>query len=574
MPDWFYRTVAQRVLFRLPDTAARGLALGVIGSLGRSRLGRGVIELLGHMEAEPGLAFEKRGMRFGSPMGIGWRVDPEGRATEGLSCFGVGCIEILDMRDFGCRRGVDGELVDGVVEGGSGKGCMGEERLGLGGSLVLRRCFEEGREWVKLANGERLPVVGVGEDVGGATLEAGVVLQLGERIEGGGWKVGSGVSAEALACVVEWRRRLGDEALLIVSGGVAGPEDAVSLKAAGADVMLVDAGMVFGGPGLVKRCNEALCLGKRVEVEEVERESVFRRSWLWAAGLGVAVLLGGIAASVLAGTRVLLPYDEHFLGMSWRSLKEGLPLVFGFMAHDRGTLAGTMLGLGWFYVALAWSGIRRSAHGAKTAVVASALVGFASFFAFFGFGYFDSLHAFVAAVLFQLAVQVMVGKEGGAVERAGIMDTEDQAWRLGQWGQLLWIVHAVGLILAGVVILGIGMGAVFVAEDLAYLCMSREEALGLGERLVGVVAHDRATLGGMLLSSGVVSLLSLLWLYRRGARWLWWGMLGLGASAYVAAIGVHFWVGYLDARHLAPAFAGAVIWGLGLGLSWGYLKRS
>jgi hypothetical protein len=27
MPDWFYRTVAQRVLFSLPDEVARGLAV-------------------------------------------------------------------------------------------------------------------------------------------------------------------------------------------------------------------------------------------------------------------------------------------------------------------------------------------------------------------------------------------------------------------------------------------------------------------------------------------------------------------------------------------------------------------
>lgn len=38
MPDWFYRTVA------LPGNAGRDLALGVIGTLGKSRPGRAVIE--------------------------------------------------------------------------------------------------------------------------------------------------------------------------------------------------------------------------------------------------------------------------------------------------------------------------------------------------------------------------------------------------------------------------------------------------------------------------------------------------------------------------------------------------
>lgn len=44
MPDWFYRTVAQPALFKLPELASRRVALGVIGTLGRFRLGGALID--------------------------------------------------------------------------------------------------------------------------------------------------------------------------------------------------------------------------------------------------------------------------------------------------------------------------------------------------------------------------------------------------------------------------------------------------------------------------------------------------------------------------------------------------
>jgi hypothetical protein len=86
-----------------------------------------------------------------------------------------------------------------------------------------------------------------------------------------------------------WRERVGAEGGVIVAGGVAGPADAVALVEAGASLVLVDAGLVFNGPGLVKRCNAAL-LGRRVPAVGVEADfSVMRWSWFWAAALGLAL---------------------------------------------------------------------------------------------------------------------------------------------------------------------------------------------------------------------------------------------------------------------------------------------
>lgn len=569
MPDWFYRTVAQKALFSLPGETGRALALGVIGALGKSVAGRRVIGFMGHMEPDPSLAVDVAGDRFLSPVGLGWRVDPARKATRALAQFGVGCIEVLDTGFRDTRRDgrdalVDGEWIPASLSGGA------EETV-----LLKRSRGVDGNETLQLPSGAELPVYAIDHPPfarRGAS-EAGAVLQIGSPVGNGRWKVPNGLPSEAAERVSQWRRALPEGAALVVTGGAGEPEDVLKLIDAGADLALIDTGLIFQGPGLVKRCNQALTRRRSTGAQSVGTSvPLFQQAWVWAAAIGISLFVGGIAALWLAATRVLLPYDEHFLGLSAAELQQRLPLLFDFMAHDRATLAGSMLGLGWMYSKIAVHGVRGGEHGARTAVAASALVGFATFFAFFGFGYFDTLHAFVALALMQLTIQVLVGSEGGSAQPVkAVIDNEDSAWRRAQWAQLLWIVHSVGLLGAGLTILTIGMTSVFVSEDLSFLCMTADQARSLDARLIGVVAHDRATLGGMLLASGVAMLLTTLWLFRRGARWIWSAILGLGVPAYAAAIGIHFWVGYIDWRHLAPAFAGLLLWAAGLFLSRRYL---
>jgi len=52
MPDWFYRTVSRRMLYRLGPRRARSFALGFMGRLARLPLGWLTIDLLGHMRAD------------------------------------------------------------------------------------------------------------------------------------------------------------------------------------------------------------------------------------------------------------------------------------------------------------------------------------------------------------------------------------------------------------------------------------------------------------------------------------------------------------------------------------------
>src|SRR5690606_29032109 len=126
----------------------------------------------------------------------------------------------------------------------------------------------------------------------------------------GGWCVQAAMPAELPAMIRAWRKKLPADAPLIVAGGVACPSEALALIDSGASLLLVDAGMVFRGPGLVKRCNAALA-GRCPSTGDARTPtSLFRRAWFWTVVLGVAMAAGGLATLLLAATRVLLPYDE------------------------------------------------------------------------------------------------------------------------------------------------------------------------------------------------------------------------------------------------------------------------
>src|SRR6187401_1381791 len=94
MPDWFYRTVSQPVLFSLPAPVARDFALGFVGRLARLPFGPFLIDFLGHMRADPRLRQAILNTEFPTSVGLGPWLDTEIEAVEALSRFGVGFIEV------------------------------------------------------------------------------------------------------------------------------------------------------------------------------------------------------------------------------------------------------------------------------------------------------------------------------------------------------------------------------------------------------------------------------------------------------------------------------------------------
>ncbi|MGI9166934.1 MAG: hypothetical protein ACR2G5_11230 [Pyrinomonadaceae bacterium] len=94
MPDWFYRTVSQPILFRLPARRARDLALGFMGRLGQLPFGPAVIDFLGHMRADPRLRQSLLGIDFPTAIGLGPWLDTRAVALPALARFGFGFLEV------------------------------------------------------------------------------------------------------------------------------------------------------------------------------------------------------------------------------------------------------------------------------------------------------------------------------------------------------------------------------------------------------------------------------------------------------------------------------------------------
>jgi hypothetical protein len=254
--------------------------------------------------------------------------------------------------------------------------------------------------------------------------------------------------------------------LLIGSGGIHEPEDALALRAAGADLVQVDSGLVYTGPGLPKRINDALLFQatRTAGPPDPAEERSPERTWFWTALMGAGMLIGSVLALVIAATRVVLPYDEAFVGMSRDELAAVNPRLLAFMAHDRVSLAGTMVAIGVTYVGLSLFGVRRGLHWARQCVFVSAFTGFASFFLFLGFGYLDTFHAFVTATLFQLLLLGVHSRLGTYTPAVAPPLRGDGAWRRSLWGQLLLILHGFALLTAGVAISAIGVTRVFVPK--------------------------------------------------------------------------------------------------------------
>lgn len=395
----------------------------------------------------------------------------------------------------------------------------------------------------------------------------------GDGIESeNGYEISAACKKTCLKLVTLLRKLAGDDAVIIANAGIHEPQDALDLVRAGANCVQLHSGLVYSGPGLPKRINEAL-LYEEISKQKPEQPQSFWSGWGLMFGLGIGMVLGGILAWIIATTTVLLPYDEQFLGLTMKQLERNFPQLVAFMMHDRVTLAGTMISIGILYMMLAGFAMRYRLHWAKTAIVVSGVIGFSSFFLYLGYGYFDPLHAIAAAALLPLFILGLRGKGDAVLHRPPNL-LNDRAWQLAQWGQLLLVTLGIALAVGGIVIALIGITNVFVPQDLAYLCLSPDQMNEFNERLIPLIAHDRAGFGGALFSLSAAYLAAALWGVREGEKWLWWMILVAAAPGFIAAFGVHFAIGYTNFIHLLPAYIAFILYVGGLWLTYPYLVSS
>lgn len=274
--------------------------------------------------------------------------------------------------------------------------------------------------------------------------------------------------------------------------------------------------------------------------------------WVWGSLLGLGLIVGGVGAAAIAAGPVVLPYDERFVGMSRSSLQALNPDLLGFMRHDRVSLAGAMVAIGVLYLVAAVFGQREGAPWGRQLLLASGAVGFASFFLFLAFGYFDPLHGTTTAVLFPVfLLAVLRDRAPETLPTTRPPDERDGRALVGQLGLLL---AAVGVLGGGIVIAWVGTHGVFVPSDLGFLHDRSSRLTGAHSRLLPLLAHDRAGFGGALVSFGVGLLVLAVRAWRAGAYWVWSAVLASAVAGTGSTLVVHYSVGYVDQLHLAPVY--------------------
>ncbi len=284
--------------------------------------------------------------------------------------------------------------------------------------------------------------------------------------------------------------------------------------------------------------------------------------------VGLMLMLVGFFALFLALTRHFLPHDIQYLGMGADELcaVHGCRIVH-FMMHDRASFGGALVAIGLIYLWLAYFPLAKGEAWAWWIFLISGVVGFASFLAYLGYGYLDTWHGVATLVLLPCQFGGLLLTYRRLRESRHVRTLRQGAlWGLPfscqRVGQACLLAAGIGMTGAGLTIAVVGMTSVFVPQDLIYMGVDVAELRRLNERLVPLIAHDRAGFGGAVACLGLL-VIGCVW-RAPPSRSLWQVLCLAGLFAFVPAIGIHFVIGYEDPLHLAPAIGGAVIYGAGL----------
>jgi hypothetical protein len=365
MPDWTYRTIVRPLLFRLPVAVGRDLATGMIGSIARLPWGRHVIEFMGHMRPPAPLRRRLGTAELDAPLGLAPGIDPSLVGLPGVARFGFGFVEVgpvtvAPRRERRTSRDDDTEAITlepadmnpGLEACGTALGRLRPPRP----LIVVRLAADAAADADQAVIGRLtdhatafsvpLPAAAGGASDGGwldrlgriERLAAGRPLLVVVPVNAAPDAIGLVAAARAagaagaivgraefadraqmgaawLDAAAAWTRRLralfDAEGCVIGAAGIHAPGDAERLVEAGADLVAVDSGLVFTGPGLAKRCNELLLLRN---VSAAAPADPLRERWPWAFVIGTSMVVGGLMALAIACTRVVMPYDEAMSG--------------------------------------------------------------------------------------------------------------------------------------------------------------------------------------------------------------------------------------------------------------------
>ncbi|WP_423409541.1 dihydroorotate dehydrogenase [Heyndrickxia sp. MSNUG] len=601
MPDWSYHPMFKPWLTRLPGNSGREFIHKGMSMIANIPGGTHIIEFLGHMAPSEKLTKNLFGFQFRSPVGLSGIIDPQLSGIQAFPHLGFGFIEIgpvtslpflpdaatfISPKDsalvlpektesMGLEDTVSrlnklrklqhpilirlGEL-EAATENLADSGDIFVIGLELIESIQELACLKRilGNKPVLIAIKHNQTAKSVPKLKALSTFASGIVIDEAVYLEDGKRNVPLKQTDGMLDALTLLKKEI--DLPLITSGGILEPSDGLALLTGGAELIFLTGGYVATGPGLPKRIHEALLDTRQLANEEVP-------GWIWFWLFGLFILLGGTIALFFSLTKVILFYDEAFMQMSRLELMALNPNLYKFMSHDRMTLAGTMISGGFIYMQLARHGIRYGIHWSRKAFNIAAIIGFLGILLFIGFGYFDWLHGLFWLILFPLFI-VGYRRTRIAHQPPTSKNRKNHCfWKKAVYGQLLFVMLGFSFVVGGAVISSIGATNVFVDTDLQYICMTPGQMNELNEKLIPVIAHDRAGFGSALLSVGLLVLMLGLWGFHEGASWMWRTFLFGGIPAFTTGILTHLYIGYINFFHLLPAYFALAMYVAGLWLS-------
>lgn len=290
---------------------------------------------------------------------------------------------------------------------------------------------------------------------------------------------------------------------------------------------------------------------------------------------GIILMLSGLFVIVQSFAGHFLPHDVVYLGLDARQLSEfNNGTITNFMFHDRVSFGGSILAVGLLYLWLAEFPLKNRESWAWYLFAISGFIGFGSFLTYLGYGYLDTWHGIATLSLLPFFVTGLVKSFKKGASFKDILQTKERINLKSPYGagRAVLLFSGIGIFLAGVTIMIVGMTTIFVPQDLEYMNITVCGIEKINKNLTQLIAHDRAAFGGGLATIGLLYFFIL-----RNAELtinLWQILLLSMTVGFSTAIGIHFIIGYTSTTHLLPACLGAALSGAGLLLTYRQSKRS
>ena len=287
------------------------------------------------------------------------------------------------------------------------------------------------------------------------------------------------------------------------------------------------------------------------------------RHLLTVGALGL-MAAGGFAV-FLAAAGQFLPQDIGYLGMDARQLcGAGDGRIVRFMQHDRVAFGGVLVALSVLHLWLIAFPLRDRQPWAWWTLAISTAAGFASFGFYLLSGYVDPWHGVATLVLLPLFGGGLVLTRGTLPPHAGVRCLLAPGEPKIHRGRAVLLAASAAVFVGGLTVSAVGVTVVFVPQDLAFMRTTPAALNAINPRLVPLIAHDRAGFGSGVLNLGFLAA-AIVWC-GRPTRSRWQALAVAAGVGFGLAIAVHPAVGYNSAVHLAPAYAGAAAFAVGLAM--------